>query len=54
MHLILFKTSQKTTVVVELPVGAQERNAFDPLLWVEFQSGLKGRRVQCTALGRRP
>ena len=31
MHLTLFKTCQKTNIVVELPFGAQERNAFDHL-----------------------
>ena len=31
VHLTLFKTSRKTNVVVELPFGAQERNAFDHL-----------------------
>ena len=29
--MTLFKTSRKTNVVVELPFGAQERNAFDHL-----------------------
>ena len=28
VHFTLFKTSQKTNVVVELPFGAQERHAF--------------------------
>ena len=31
VHFTLLKTSQKTNFVVELPFGAQERNAFDRL-----------------------
>ena len=54
MHLTSFITSQKATIVVELPVGAQEWNARDSSRGRVSSRGLNRRRVLCTALGRRP
>ena len=63
VHFTLFKTSKKTNIVVELPFGAQERNAFDHQFGgrVPFGTGKAEGPVHCPrastlepSKGRRP
>ena len=54
VHFWLFKTSQKTNVVVELHLGLKRGTPLTACSVVESQLGLERLRVQCAALGRRP